>query len=130
MYLALLVDACVKAGQTEEGLAALEEALALVEETELRFYEAELHRRQGELLLLRGDDEDEVERHYQRAIDVARRQNAKSWELRATTSLARLWQKLGKKNEARKRLAEIYGWFTEGFATPDLKDAKALIKEL
>ena len=71
-----------------------------------------------------------MERHYQKAIDVARRQNAKSWELRATMSLARLWQKQGKEEAARKRLSEIYGWFTEGFNTQDLKDAKVLLEEL
>ena len=71
-----------------------------------------------------------MERHFQKAIGVARQQQAKSWELRATMSLARLWQKQGKKEEARKRLAEIYDWFTEGFDTPDLKDAKALQEEL
>ena len=128
--LTMLTEAHVKAGQTEEGLAALKEGLALVEETGERFCEAELHRLKGELLLLQGVDEDEVERHYQKAIDIARGKKAKSLELRAAMSLARLWQKQGKRAEAHKRLAEIYIWFTEGFDTPDLKDAKALLEEL
>lgn len=120
----------MKAEQTEEGLTALNEGLDFMEKTGERVSEAELHRLKGELLLLRGVDEDEIERHYQKAIDVARGQSARSWELRATMSLARLWQKQGKKKEAQKGLAEIYGWFTEGFDTQDLKDAKALLKEL
>ena len=100
------------------------------DKTDERFYEAELFRLNGELLFKQGVNEDEVEQHIQKAIDVARKQIAKSWELRATISLARLWQKQGKKEEARKRLTKIYGWFTEGFDTQDLKDAKALLEEL
>jgi predicted ATPase len=84
----------------------------------------------GELLLMKGVHEGEVERHFQKAFDVAREQSAKSLELRATMSLARLWQKQGKKEEARQRLAEIYDWFTEGFDTHDLVEAKALLEEL
>jgi predicted ATPase len=124
-----LAEAQAKAGHPEEGLTTLAEALALVEQTDERHWEAELYRLRAELLLMQGD-EDEAEASFQEAIEVARRQQAKSWELRATTSLARLWQKQGRVDEARQMLAEIYGWFTEGFDTPDLKEAKALLEEL
>ncbi len=128
--LAMLADAHRKAGQPEEGLAALDEGLALVEKTGERFYEAEIHRLKGELLLAQGADEAEVEEHYKQAIEVARELGAKSWELRAVMSLSRLWQKQGKQEEARQVLAEIYGWFTEGFDTADLKEAKGLLEKL
>jgi predicted ATPase len=101
----------------------------VVEETGERYYEAEIHRLKGELLLMQGD-EAEAETSFHKAIEVARRQSAKSWELRATVSLCRLWQKQGKVDEARQMLAEIYGWFTEGFDTPDLQEARALLEEL
>jgi predicted ATPase len=127
--LCTLAEAQAKAGQPEEGLDTLDEALALVEQTDERHWEAELHRVQGELLLMQGDDA-EAEASLHRAIEVARGQSAKSWELRATTDLARLWQEQGKCQEARQVLAEIYGWFTEGFDTPDLKEAEALLEEL
>jgi predicted ATPase len=81
------------------------------------------------LLLAQGDDA-EAEASFHRAVEVARRQQARSWELRATTSLARLWQKQGKREEARRILAEIYGWFTEGFDTADLIEARTLLEEL
>jgi predicted ATPase len=118
-----------KAGQPEQGLTILAEAIALVEETDERHWEAELHRLRAELLLVQGD-EAEAEASFHKAIEVARRQNAKSWELRATTSLAYLWQMQGKVDEARQVIEEIYGWFVEGFDTPDLKEAKALLDEL
>jgi predicted ATPase len=124
-----LAEAQAKAGHPEEGLANLAEALALVEETDERYCEAELYRLKGELLLLQGNDA-EAEVSLQHAIEVARQQQARSWELRATTSLCRLWQKQGKQQEARQMLAEIYGWFTEGFGTPDLQEARALLDEL
>jgi predicted ATPase/DNA-binding SARP family transcriptional activator len=127
--LCTLAEALAKAGQPEQGLVTLAEAFALVEETDGRHWEAELHRVQGELLLMQGDDA-EAEASLHKAIEVARGQSAKSWELRATTSLARLWQKQGKQEEARRVLAEIYGWFTEGFDTPDLQEAEALLAEL
>ncbi|TEU21724.1 MAG: hypothetical protein E3J21_01880, partial [Anaerolineales bacterium] len=124
-----LAEAQAKAGQPEEGLATLAEALALVEETNERYCEAELYRLKGELLLAQGDDA-EAEASFHKAIEVARRQQAKSWELRATVSLCRLWRKQGRVDEARPMLAEIYGWFTEGFDTPDLQEARALLEEL
>ncbi len=97
----------------------------------MRFYEAELHRLQGELLLQQSpDNATETAACFQQAIDIARQQQAKSWELRAATSLARLWQQQGKREEARELLAPVYDWFTEGFDTADLKDAKALLDQL
>jgi DNA-binding SARP family transcriptional activator len=125
----LLAEAQAKVGRPEEGLSMLEEALTLVEETDERHSEAELYRLQAELLLMQGE-EAEAEASLQHAIEVARRQQAKSWELRATTSLARLWQSQDKQKEAREALAEVYGWFTEGFDTPDLIEARALLDEL
>jgi adenylate cyclase len=127
--LGALAEARAKAGQPEEGLATLAEALAWVEKTDERCFEAELYRVQAELLLMQGEDA-EAEASLQQAIEVAQRQSAKSWELRATTSLARLWHQQGRMDEARQTLAEIYGWFTEGFDTPDLQEAKALLEEL
>ena len=120
-------------------IAALEEALSLVEKTGERCYEAELHRQRGELLLLRearshpaqdSREQHEAEICFQCALDIARRQQAKSLELRAATSLSRLWQRQGKDAEARELLAEVYGWFTEGFDTADLQEAKALLAAL
>ena len=123
-----LAEAQAKAGHPEEGLTTLGEALVLVEETDERHWEAELHRLRGDLLLMQGDDA-EAEVSLKKAIGVARRQSAKSWELRASTSLARLWQKQGKVDEAGQMLGEIYDWFTEGFDTPDLREARALLEE-
>ncbi len=105
------------------------EALALVERRDERDWEAEIYRVKGELLLESGGSS-EAETCFRRAIEVARRQSAKSLELRATTSLARLLDKQGRRHEARQVLGEIYGWLTEGFDTADLKDAKALLDAL
>jgi predicted ATPase len=124
-----LAEAQAKAGQPLEGLTTLTEALALVEETDERHWEAELYRVRGELLLAQGD-EAEAEASFHKAIEVARGQSAKSWELRATVSLCRLWQQQDKREQARQRLAEIYGWFTEGFGTTDLIEARTLLEEL
>ena len=131
-FLGLLAEAYGEAAQTEEGLTLLAEALDFVSKTGEHFYEAELYRLRGELLL-------KSEAHYpsseaascfRQAIEIGRQQSAKSLELRAAMSLARLWQKQGNCEEARQMLAKIYGWFTEGFDTHDLKDAKALLDEL
>jgi predicted ATPase len=127
--LCALAEAQAKAGQPGEGLATLAQALDLTEETDERYYETELHRMRGELLLMQGA-EAEAEASFRMAIEVARRQQAKSWELRATVSLCRLWQQQGRMDEARRTLAEIYGWFTEGFDTPDLRAARELLEEL
>ena len=124
-----LAKAQAKAGYPEEGLATLAETLALVEETDERYFEAELYRLRAELLLMQGNEAD-AEASLHKAIKVTRRQRAKSWELRATVSLARLWQQYGRAGEAREALSEIYGWFTEGFDTPDLQEARDLLEEL
>jgi class 3 adenylate cyclase/predicted ATPase len=130
-YISLLAEAYGKEGQAEEGLNTLAEALNTVNKTGERWYEAELFRLKGELLLkseIQGLSETEA--CFRQAIDIARRQSAKSLELRAVMRLSRLWQQQGKKEEARQKLAEIYGWFTEGFNTADLKEAKILLEEL
>jgi DNA-binding SARP family transcriptional activator/predicted ATPase len=129
LWLAMLAGAYGKIGQAEEGLDLLAEALATAHRNGEHFCEAEIHRLKGELLLMQGETEDEVEQHYGRAIEVARRQGARSWELRATMSLCRLWQKQGRREEARQLLAEIYGWFAEGFDTADLREARVLLEE-
>jgi DNA-binding SARP family transcriptional activator len=131
-----LAEAQARAGRPEEGLATLAEALALVEEIDERYYEAELYRMKGELLLLQGEEAEaeaslqHAESSFQHAIKVARHQQARSWELRATTSLCRLWHRQGRVSEARRMLSEVYDWFTEGFDTPDLLEARALLEEL
>jgi adenylate cyclase len=124
-----LAEAQAKAGHPEGGLATLDDALAQVETTGERYCEAELYRLKGKLLWMQGD-QTKAGDCFQQAVEVARRQQAKSWELRATTSLARLWQQQGRLEEARQALADVYGWFTEGFDTPDLQAAKALLEEL
>jgi predicted ATPase len=116
-------------GSPYEGLSTLAEAFAFVDDTDERHWEAELHRLRAEVLLMQGS-ENEAEVSLREAVDVARRQMAKSWELRATISLARLWRMQGRIDDARQVLAAIYGWFTEGFGTPDLQEAKALLEEL
>jgi predicted ATPase len=130
-----LAVAQAKAGQPQEGLATLAEALDLVAETDEHHWEAELHRLRGELLLVQGEGGGaqvrlQAESCFQQAIEVARRQQGRSWELRATTSLARMWRKQGRVDEARQTLAAIYDWFTEGFDTADLRDARSLLEEL
>jgi predicted ATPase len=130
-FLALLAEGYGKAGQIEEGLGALAEALARVEKTGERFYEAELHRLKGALLLQQPPpDASQAESCFLQATEVARRQQAKWLELRASVSMSRLWQEQGKQEAARQMLAEVYDWFTEGFDTPDLKEAKALLEEI
>ena len=129
--LCLLADACIKAGRLGDGLDALSEALDATNKHGIRHCEAEIHRLEGEILLQQDDSNvEEAERCLRSAIDIAQQQNAKSFELRATTSLARLLASQSGRDEARTMLAEIYNWFTEGFDTADLKDAKALLDEL
>jgi predicted ATPase len=130
-FFGLFAEAYALGGELQRGLGALDKGIAAVERTGQRWPEAELYRLRGELLTSLADDgAEEAEAAFGRAIEVARRQYAKSWELRAATSLARLWRDHGKRAEARDLLAPVYGWFTEGFATPDLKHAKALLDEL
>jgi predicted ATPase len=146
-FLALLAEVQGKRGQGDEGLSMLAETLAVVDKTGEHFYEAELYRLKGELTLVQSrvqslgssvtnpqsltpNPQAEAEACFLQALAVARKQQAKSLELRAAMSLARLWQQQGKTREAHQMLSEIYGWFTEGFDTKDLQDAKRLIEEL
>jgi len=130
-FCTLLADVADALGRPADGLQALAEAHTLVEQQEERYWEAEVHRLRGVLLLRQsGTAQAEAETWLQRALDVARRQEAKSLELRAATSLSRLWQQQGKRTEAHELLAPIYGWFSEGFDTADLQEAKALLEEL
>jgi hypothetical protein len=144
----LLVEAYGKAGQAAEGLSLLAEALDIItHRTGARRHEAELYRLKGQLTLqkfqvsgskfqvtspqpLVPNPQVEAEACFHKATEIARQQQAKSLELRAVMSLARLWQSRGKKEEARRMLAEIYGWFTEGFDTADLREAKSLLEQL
>jgi len=127
---ARMADACRKAGAVEDGLAAVDWAFEAVRKYDERYVEAEIYRLKGELLRMRGAPEADVEACFKQAIEIARRRLAKSWELRATMSLSRLWQSQGKNAEAKKVLGEVYSWFTEGLTTPDLIEAKALLEEL
>jgi len=145
-WLALLAEGCGRMGQPEQGLPLLEEALTVANNTGEREYEAEVYRLKGELTLqqlqVSGSKvlveeglesslqrlESAAEEYFLKAIEIARQQQAKSWELRAATSLSRLWRQQGKKAEAHRLLSEIYGWFTEGFDTKDLQEAKALLE--
>ena len=152
-FLALLAEAYGKVGEAEQGLAALGDAFAQVEQTGERVYEAELYRLKGTLTLQSQASfkrvsnksqtsqdksentnpqagEQEAEGYFLKAIDIARQQQAKSLELRATVSLTRLWQQQGKTKQAHNVLLDIYGWFTEGFNTKDLQEAKTLLEEL
>jgi predicted ATPase len=139
-YLARLAEACLRVGQPEASLTAVAEALAQVEATGERWWEAELHRLRGQLLSGQRNTRAQTEgtrRHlveaepcFQQALEIARRQEAKSLELRAAMSLSRLWQQQGKDQQAYDLLAPVYDWFTEGFDTLDLQEAKTLLAEL
>jgi class 3 adenylate cyclase/predicted ATPase len=134
-FLALQAETYGTMGQPEAGLAVLAEAVMVMQRTGEQWYEAELYRLKGELTLQTSVEKQEsrikeVEAYFYKAIEIAQRQQAKSLELRAVMSLSRLWQQQGKKDEARRMLAEIYGWFTEGFDTKDLQEAKTLLEEL
>jgi predicted ATPase len=134
-FLGLLAEAKGKAGQMEEGLALLAEALAMVDKNRECAWEAELYRLKGMLTLQSADQSptakfDEAEGCFHHALAIARRQQAKSWELRTAISLAQLWRQQDKQQDARQELAETYGWFTEGFGTKDLREAKALLQAL
>jgi adenylate cyclase len=129
--LCLLADACKETDRLDDGLSALAESLTAADEHEIRQYEAETHRVKGELLLKQNHlNGAAAQSCFQRAIEIARKQSAKSFELRATTSLARLLAKQGRRDEARTSLTDIYNWFTEGFDTADLIDAKVLLDQL
>src|SRR5262249_59459050 len=130
---AVRVSKLPRAVAAEEELSAVAEGLDFARDKGERFYEAELHRLRGELLLQRPEAQAAgqagAEACFRQALEVACRQQAKSWELRAAMSLSRLYQRQGRQAEARPLLADTYGWFTEGFDTPDLQDAKALLEE-
>jgi predicted ATPase len=126
-----LVSSYLRAGLADEALSAAERGLSVIEQTGARMSAAELYRLKGEAWLSRGAPfEAQAQACFEQAIGIARQQEARSWELRAVTSLARLLAQRGRRDDARTMLAETYGWFTEGFDTPDLKDAKALLEEL
>ena len=130
-YPVMLAEVYGRAGQTAKGLDILAEALEQIEDNAYRLDESERYRLKGELLLQQsGDHQDNAETAFHQALAVARRQQAKSLELRAAMSLARLWQQQGKQSKAQALLAPIYGWFTEGFDTADLQEAKALLETL
>src|SRR5262249_40167977 len=128
MWLTHLAAAYADLGQLDDGLRCVGEAMSAVETTGERWCEAEVYRVTGEIALMA--DALKAETHFDRALAVARQQQAKSWELRAAMSLARLWRDQGKPQQARELLAPVYNWFTEGFDTLDLKEAKALLEEL
>jgi predicted ATPase len=128
-YLTLLADAYRKVQLPQNGLQQLVEAISVTDRTQARYHEAEMYRVRGELFLSM-HDAGSAEASFRKAINVAHHQSAKTWELRAAMSMARLWRDQGKRDEARNLLAPVYGWFTEGFDTLDLKEAKALLNEL
>jgi predicted ATPase len=123
LYLSYLARAYAELGQFEHAWRCIDEAMTAAETTKERWHEADIHRIAGEITLLSHN----AETYFERALSVARAQQAKSWELRAAMSMARLWRDQGKRNEARDLLAPVYGWFTEGFDTLDLKQAKVLL---
>ena len=130
-YLALLADTCRRGRRPEAGQSAIAEAFAFADDSGERWWEAELHRLRGELALVQStENHTEAEACFQQALKVAQGQSAKAFELRAATSLARLWADQGERQKAHDLLAPIHDWFTEGFDTADLKDAKALLDEL
>jgi predicted ATPase len=130
-YQSYLARACVELGQFDDARRHVDEAMTAMEKTKEKWCEAELNRMAGEIALMAPyPDAAKAEEYFERALSVARAQQAKSWELRAATSVARLWRDQGKVQQARELLAPVYGWFTEGFDTRDLKQAKALLEEL
>jgi predicted ATPase len=130
-YLSNLSRAYAELGQFDDAWRCISEAMTAVETTKESWCEAEIKRIAGEIALKSPEpDAAKAETYFERALTVARQQQAKSWELRAAMSIARLWRDQGKRDEARELLAPVYGWFTEGFDTLDLKEAKALLNEL
>ena len=130
-YLAYLAQAYAELGQFDEAFRCVGEAKTVLQTSNEKWYEPDVHRIAGQVTLMAPEpDAAKAEAHLERALSVARQQQAKSWELRAAMSLAHLWRDQGKVQQARELLAPVYGWFTEGFDTRDLKDAKALLAEL
>ena len=131
LYLPYLARAYAELGQFDDAWRCIGEAMTAIETTKETWCEAEIHRTAGEIALLSPEpDAAKAEAYFERALAVAQKQQAKSWELRAAMSMARLWRDQGKRDAARDLLAPVYGWFTEGFDTLDLKEAKALLDEL
>jgi predicted ATPase len=131
LYLSLLAGAHAEVVQFDDAYRCIGEAMAAVETTKETWCEAEVHRVAGEIALKCPEpDAAKAEAYFERALAVARQQQAKSWELRAAMSMARLWRDQGKPQQARELLAPVYGWFTEGLDTRDLKEAKALLDQL
>ena len=131
LHLSYLARAYAELGQFDDARRCIDEAMTAVETTKERWCEADINRVAGEIALKSPEpDAAKAEAYFERALAVAREQQAKSWELRAAMSMARLWRDQGKRDEARDLLAPVYGWFTEGFDTLDLKEAKALLDEL
>ena len=131
LFLPHLARAHAELGQFEEAWRCIGEAMTAAETTKEKCCEAEIHRTAGEIALMSpAPDVAKAQAHFERAIAIARAQQAKSWELRAAMSMARLWRDQGKGQQARELLAPVYGWFTEGFDTLDLKEAKVLLEEL
>jgi predicted ATPase len=130
-YLSHLATAYAELGQLADAWRCIDDAMAKVERTKEKWCEAEVHRVAGEIALKSpAPGTEKAEAYFERALAVARQQQTKSWELRAAMSMARLWRDQGKRDEARAPLAPVYGWFTEGFDTRDLKEAKELLKAL
>ena len=131
LYMSQLASAYAELGQFDDAWRCVGEAMTVAETTKERWCDAEINRVAGEIALKSPEpDAAKAEAYFERALTVARQQQAKSWELRAAMSLARLWRDQGKPQQARELLAPVYGWFTEGFDTGDLKQAKALLEEL
>ena len=131
LYSSYLARAHAELGQFENAWCCIDEAMMAVETTKETWCAADLHRMAGEIVLLSSEpNAEKAQAHFERALAIASEQQAKSFELRGAMSMARLWRDQGKRDEARELLAPVYGWFTEGFDTPDLKHAKALLDEL
>jgi len=131
LSLSQLASVYAALGKFDDAWRCIDEAMTAIETTEETLFEAETYRMAGDIALLEPKpDAVKAETYFNRALDVARKQQAKSWELRAAMSMVRLWRDQGKRDRARDLLAPVYGWFTEGFDTLDLKEAKALLDEL
>ena len=131
LWLSYLTKDYAELGQFDDAWRCIGEAMTTVETTKEKWCEAEIHRTAGEIALMSpAPDTAKAKAYFERALAVAREQHAKSWELRAAMSMARLWRDQGRRDEARDLLARVYGWFTEGFDTLDLKEAKALLDAL
>ena len=130
-YLSLVSEAYAAIGQLDDAWRCIGEATTAIQTTKENWCEAEVHRVAGEIALMSPDlDAAKAEAHFEHALAIAREQQAKSWELRAAMSMARLWRDQGKRQQAHDLLAPVYGWFTEGFDTLDLKEAEALLEQL